>query len=121
MLNEQFKQLRFNFLNINNQKITMNELEKEKVNLETAKIAWTDLQRFFAKGEVIWIEPELDLVDAAYQFSIDNKTQVQNWLENQKVALVSDKQALQWFETNAQLWAVVVKPWILVQEEIANS
>lgn len=99
----------------------MNILEKEKVNLETAKIAWTDLQRFFAKGEVVWIKPELDLVEIAHQFSIDNKTQVQTWLENQQVALVSDKQALQWFETNAQLWAVVVKPWILVQEETVNS
>ena len=99
----------------------MNTLEKEKVNLETAKIAWTDLQRFFAKGEVIWIDAKLDLVEVAHQFSIDNKTQVKNWLENQQIALVSDSQALQWFETNAQLWAVVVKPWILVQEETANS
>lgn len=99
----------------------MNTLEKEKVNLETAKIAWTDLQRFFAKGEVIWIDAKLDLVEVAHQFSIDNKTQVKNWLENQQIALVSDNQALQWFETNAQLWAVVVKPWILVQEETANS
>lgn len=99
----------------------MNTLEKEKVNLETAKISWTDLQRFFAKGEVIWIDAKLDLVEVAHQFSIDNKTQVKNWLENQQIALVSDNQALQWFETNAQLWAVVVKPWILVQEETANS
>ncbi|MGB4498776.1 MAG: DUF2288 domain-containing protein [Methylococcaceae bacterium] len=94
----------------------MNELEKEKVNLETAKIAWTDLQRFFAKGEVVWVSNELDLVEVSYQFSIDNKINVQNWLENQKIALVSDEQALHWFETNTELWAVVVKPWILVQK-----
>jgi hypothetical protein len=94
----------------------MNELEKEKVNLETAKIAWSDLQRFFAKGEVVWVSNELDLVEVSYQFSIDNKISVQNWLENQQIALVSDKQALCWFESNTELWAVVVKPWILVQE-----
>lgn len=94
----------------------MNELNKEKVNLETAKIHWTELQRFFAKGEAVWISNELDLVDVAYEFSIDNKTKVQYWLEHQQVALVSDEQALQWFENDAELWAVVVKPWILVQE-----
>ena len=94
----------------------MNELEKEKVNLETAKITWTDLQRFFAKGEVVWVCNELDLVEVSYQFSIDDKNSVKNWLENQQIALVSDEQALRWFETNAELWAVVVKPWILVQE-----
>ena len=94
----------------------MNELEKEKVNLETAKITWTDLQRFFAKGEVVWVCNELDLVKVSYQFSIDDKNSVKNWLENQQIALVSDEQALRWFEANAELWAVVVKPWILVQE-----
>jgi hypothetical protein len=51
-----------------------------------------------------------------YQFSLDNKTTIQNWLENKQLALVADEQALRWFETNAELWAVVVKPWILVQE-----
>ncbi len=94
----------------------MNKLEKEKVNLETAKIAWTDLQRFFAKGEVVWVSSELDLIEVSYQFSIDNKINVQNWLSEKQIALVSDEQALRWFETNAELWAVVVKPWILVQE-----
>lgn len=94
----------------------MNELEKEKVHLETAKIAWTDLQRFFAKGEVVWVSGELDLVEVAHQFSLDSKAHVKNWLENQQIALVSDTQALNWFETNAELWAVVVKPWILIQE-----
>lgn len=95
----------------------MNELDKEKVNLETAKIAWTDLQRFFAKGEVIWVNRELDLVDVAHQFSLDNKMQVQQWLTTKQIALVSNKQALNWFETQRELWAVVVKPWILVQED----
>ncbi|MDD5228036.1 MAG: DUF2288 domain-containing protein [Methylococcales bacterium] len=93
----------------------MNELEKEKVNLETAKIHWSELQRFFAKGEAVWISSELDLVDVGYQFSIDNKTVIQEWLENKQLGLVTDEQALRWFETNAEVWAVVVKPWILVQ------
>jgi hypothetical protein len=94
----------------------MNEFEKEKVNLETAKIHWKELQRFFARGEAVWISNDLDLVEVGYQFSLDNKTTIQNWLENKQLALVADEQALRWFETNAELWAVVVKPWILVQE-----
>jgi hypothetical protein len=94
----------------------MNEFEKEKVNLETAKIHWKELQRFFAKGEAVWISSDLDLVEVGYQFSLDNKTMIQNWLENKQLALVADEQALRWFETDAELWAVVVKPWTLVQE-----
>lgn len=58
--------------------------EKEKVNLETAQIVWTDLQRFFAKGEIVWVSNELDLVEVSYKFSINDKTSVQNWLEAKK-------------------------------------
>ena len=97
----------------------MNEVEtnlaREKVNLETSQIAWAELQRFFASGAAIYVAPELDLVDVAYQFSIDNKEQVEQWLQSGQVTRVSDQQALTWYETDAMVWAVVVKPWILVQ------
>ena len=37
-----------------------------------------------------------------------------------QVAQVSDTQALEWLEADTLMWAVVVKPWILVQP-IANT
>ena len=92
------------------------DIAKEKVNLETSKIAWKELQRFFANGAAVFVSPDLDLVEVAHQFSIDNKDQVALWLQNDQVGLVSDQQALNWFEADAEVWAVVVKPWILVQE-----
>jgi len=95
---------------------TIPDLSKEKVNLETSQIAWKELQRFFANGSAVSVSPELDLVEVAYQFSIDNKDQVAEWLQNKQIGLVSDQQALEWLEKNAEVWAVVVKPWILVQE-----
>ncbi len=92
------------------------DIAKEKVNLETSQIAWKELQRFFAGGTAVFVASDLDLVDVAYQFSVDNKDQVALWLQHNQVALVSDRQALDWFEADADVWAVVVKPWILVQE-----
>ena len=92
-----------------------NNLAREKVNLETSQIAWKELQRFFASGAAIYVAPELDLVDVAYQFSVDNKDQVEQWLQSNQVSRVSDQQALTWYEADAEVWAVVVKPWILVQ------
>ncbi len=91
------------------------DIDREKVNLETSQIAWKELQRFFANGTAVFITPDLDLVDVAYQFSIDNKAQVALWMQHNQVALVSDQQALNWLEADALVWAVVVKPWILVQ------
>jgi hypothetical protein len=92
------------------------DIAREKVNLETSKIAWKELQRFFASGSAVFVASSLDLVDVAYQFSIDNTDRVAQWLQNNQVALVSDQQAINWLESDIEVWAVVVKPWILVQE-----
>ena len=95
-------------------------LEKAKVNLETSKIPWSELQRFFAAGLAITVDSRLDLVDVAYQFSQDNKIQVEQWLKTRLIAPVSDQQAGDWYANQTVVWAVVVKPWILVQA-IAND
>ena len=78
-------------------------LTKDKVNLETSKIAWQELQRFFASGSAVFVTAELDLVEVAHQFSIDNKDQVAAWMQNQQVGLVSDSQALAWLEADADV------------------
>ena len=92
------------------------DIARVKVNLETSQIAWHELQRFFASGSAVFVASSLDLIDVAYQFSIDNKDQVTQWMQNNQISLVSDQQALMWLEADTTVWAVVVKPWILVQE-----
>ncbi len=92
------------------------DIARVKVNLETSQIAWNELQRFFASGSAVFVASSLDLIDVAYQFSIDNKDQVTQWMQNNQISLVSDQQALMWLEADTSVWAVVVKPWILVQE-----
>lgn len=94
---------------------------KEKINLETSQIAWSELQRFFASGAAVFVDMTLDLIEVAYAFSIDDKQQVSQWLTTQQVALVSDEQARDWLNRNAQVWAVVVKPWILVQDRLSSD
>ena len=91
-------------------------LEKAKLNQETSVIAWSELQRYFAQGVVLQVDKTLDLIDVAYQMSIDNKGAITSWIEQEILAAVSDEQAQQWFAENRQLWAVVVRPWVLVQD-----
>ena len=46
----------------------------------------------------------------------DDVQSVSNWTENQQLAAVSDDQARQWVSDDRLLWAVAIKPWVLVQE-----
>lgn len=92
------------------------ELERSKIISETAKIPWLDLQRFFASGKVIWIARNLDLVEVALALQQDDVQSVSNWTDNEQLAAVSDDQARQWVSGDSLLWAVAIKPWVLVQE-----
>lgn len=94
---------------------TLQEIHRAKINLETSRIAWKELQRFFASGAAIAVDSGLDLVEVAFQISEDNAAQVAEWMQAGKVARVSDAQAQTWFETDADVWAVVVRPYVLVQ------
>lgn len=89
---------------------------KIKLNKETAKINWQELQRFYASGSVIAVSADMDLIEVASQFSVDNSSAVSSWLEAGSVYKVDDKQAGLWFEQETEFWAVVVAPWVLIQE-----
>jgi hypothetical protein len=94
----------------------LQEVLRAKVNLETSRIAWKELQRFFASGAAIQVSANLDLVEVAFQISEDNKKQVSQWLSEGGINAVTDTQALAWYEADADVWAVVVSPYVLVQE-----
>jgi hypothetical protein len=86
-----------------------------KITLETARMRWRELQRFFAAGKVIAVDPSLDLTQVAAELAKDNKAQFQAWLEQDTVAGVSDDEALRWYADDSDVWTVVVAPWVLVQ------
>ena len=90
----------------------------EKLNLETAMAPWHELQIFFAQGLVLHVKETLDLLVVAEELTLDNSKQFQVWLSNGDVEKVSVKNASLWFEADTKLWTVVIKPWVLVQEDI---
>jgi len=92
------------------------EVVKSRLNTETAKIGWSEIQRFFAKGQVFIVAPELDLVDTAASMIHDEKSSVEKWLEQGQIRQAVTDDAKRWNESDPDLWAVVVAPWILVQE-----
>ncbi|MDP2827671.1 MAG: DUF2288 domain-containing protein [Sulfuricellaceae bacterium] len=96
------------------------ELSKAKLNLETSRIAWKELLRFFAAGTVIVVSPQLDLIEVAYQIASDNQSQVAEWMQVGHIAKMPDDLAREWLEADTILWAAVVKPWVLVQQNASD-
>ena len=89
----------------------------DKINRETARVHWSELERHFAHGSVVYVSEELDLVEVALRIAHDDKDSITRWMNEGKVAKVSDIQAQTWQAADTLLWASVVNPFVLVQPE----
>lgn len=85
------------------------------LNRETSKMQWSEMQRFFATGNALFVDSSLDLIDTAAEIALDNKDKLQQWMADQLVGRVSDEQAIEWLEKDSHVWAVVIAPWVCVQ------
>lgn len=94
------------------------ELLHAKLNSETGRLHWQELERHFARGVVVKVAPGMDLVGVAVRFAQDDKPVIEAWLKAGQVDRASAEDAVTWQGRQSVFWAVVVAPWVLVQEII---
>ncbi len=61
---------------------------------ETATIEWKALERFWAKGDLIWVDPSLDLIEVAAAMAENRSEIFAKWRSDGTVGPVSAEQAL---------------------------
>ena len=83
---------------------------------ETAQISWAEVMPQFAKGNVLWVASNQDLVAVAEYIINDNKKQVSALMQQNALHILTDETALDYSQRDPELWAVVIAPWVLVQE-----
>jgi hypothetical protein len=96
------------------------ELLHARLNAETGRLGWAELQRHFARGAVIKVTAGMDLVEVAMAIAEDNREAVAIWMEAGRIARAGTDDAIAWNDRAAQFWAVVAAPWVLVQEIISD-
>jgi hypothetical protein len=97
------------------------EILRAKLNGETAKLGFSELQRHHARGVVVQVAGELDLVEVAVAMARDDGAAVGRWMKSGQVGKLSDEQASDWIARDPALWSVVVAPWVLVQERTSDQ
>ena len=86
------------------------------LHLETAKIPWVELQRFFAGGKLLLLDQGEDLIKVAATLIKNDVEKLQSLIDKGLIEYPSNEKAMEWVNEDAQLWALVLKPWVLVQE-----
>ncbi len=88
-----------------------------QLNGETARIPWSVLQRHYARGVLVTVHPDLDLVTIAAHMARDEAAAITSHLDAGDVHRSDVDEARDWHARDAMLWAVVVAPWVLVQKK----
>lgn len=86
------------------------------LNGQAGKIQWPGLMRHFARGKLICLEGELDLIEVADLLVKDQAGQIASLYRDGKLRRALDDDAIRWEAEGTEFWAVVVAPWVLVQE-----
>jgi hypothetical protein len=86
------------------------------LNAQTGRIAWSGLARHFARGVVVCVAPGEDLVEIAECFVADRAEAIGRLYAEGRLHRAADDDARRWQADDARFWAVVVAPWVLVQE-----
>jgi hypothetical protein len=89
---------------------------REELEKECAEIPYKELERFFAKGALIVVDKSLNIIDVADVVQEDDPDTLQQWITKGLVTRAHDEHALKWTETDANLLAVTMTPWVIVQE-----
>lgn len=89
---------------------------RQKINMETGRIDWAELRAHFDSGAVVAVDPQVDLVDIAIAFARDDTQVVEDCIRREHLWRALDADRERWEAANTNFWAVVVAPWVLVQE-----
>jgi hypothetical protein len=88
---------------------------RQMLNAQTGKVTWPELQRHFARGSVIKVDPKLDLIEVAAKMVEDDAAAIEKLSNSAAISRASIDDAKSWEETQPTFWTVVVAPWVLVQ------
>ncbi|MHC9510649.1 DUF2288 domain-containing protein [Kangiella sp. M94] len=86
-----------------------------KLNGETAIVAWKEIERFFAKGNLLLIDQGVDLINCAADLSLDNAEAIKPLIDSEKIQRMPVEFVKENCQPETEFWSVVVAPYILAQ------
>ena len=87
-----------------------------KLRQEILATPWCNLQREFAAGRLVAVDPRLDLVEVGSRMAMDDKPTFDGWLKAGLVFKPEAELAGNWQSKSSQFAMLIVSPFVLIQE-----
>jgi len=94
---------------------------RERLNSETGVLTWEELTPYFARGVVLRVSANVDLIDVAEKVIRDDKSAIEPLMNSGDLRRATDDDARDWVKRTPQFWCVVSAPWVLAQEKTADT
>lgn len=88
---------------------------EEKLEKYSGEVDWSYLKPHYDAGNMIYVDPSLDLKAAGLAFANDDQTQVKAWLKSGDLVQPCNLHADHWEQSKTQFTAMIVRPFILAQ------
>jgi len=87
----------------------------QKLNMETAKLSWKELEVFFAKGTLLQVATGKDLIATAELIASNNQEELEKLILSKKLEFATPEWIRNNCQPNTELWTLVVAPYVLCQ------
>ena len=87
----------------------------DKLAKYSGPVDWPYLQAHFEAGNLIYVEPALDLLEVGLAFARDEKSQVEAWLKAGDIVQPGELHANYWKEHATRFEATIVRPFVLIR------
>ncbi len=86
-----------------------------KLNMETAKLSWKELEVFFAKGTLLQVAVGEDLITTAELIATNNQNELEKLIVSKKLEFATPEWIRNSCQPTTELWTLVVAPYVLCQ------
>lgn len=97
---------------------------QQNLRLELAEMVepaeWSWLSPHATRDALVVVDNQLDLVDVGYAIATDDVSKVNRWIAENLLAKPTAEQMASWLEAKQKRFkALIVQPYVLVQDSIA--
>lgn len=100
---------------------TDNQSQIEKLSKYTGDVDWDYIKPHYEAGNVIYVDPELDLETVGHAFFNDDLDQVAAWKKKADILTPGAHHAQWWEHDNTSFIVSIVKPFVLIQPAQSTS
>nr|WP_246722693.1 DUF2288 family protein [Aliikangiella sp. G2MR2-5] len=83
--------------------------------METAKLKWKELELFFAKGNLLRVAKEADLVKVGALIADNNHQEIEVLIANKQIEFATPAWVKKNCSADTLFWTLVVAPYVLCQ------